>query len=152
VTHPARVPLEWMLPILGLFVALAIGLGVVALKRPSADTALRGEVVALRSEVGSLQVRLAAARRTIARTQSGLATVRRTSSRAASAGNVNVLRSSVEQLNATLSMLRVCVPQLQREVASLSVQTRDTKGWLTGAQLDRPATITPVCSRALGGP
>ena len=152
--HPEAkhlVVLEWLLPTLVVFVAVAIGIAVLALTRASSNGSLRHDVSALQSHVGSLDAKLAAEQRALVQAQSKLASLRRASAKAPTAGNVTRLQDNVDQLTIRMQMLQVCIPQLRQEVAGLKLRTSDTNGWLTNAFLERPASVSQACSRALGG-
>ncbi len=145
------VMLEWMLPTLVVVAAVAIGIAVLALNRASSNGSLRHDVSALQNDVGSLHAKLAAEQRAVVKAQSKLASLRRASAQAPTAGNVSRLQDNVDQVTIKMRMLQVCVPQLQQEVAGLKLRTSDTNGWLTNAFLERPASVSQACSRALGG-
>ena len=88
----------------------------------------------------------------MAKAQSRLVALRRASAQAPSAGNVNRLQDSVDQLAIRMHMFQVCIPQVQQELAGLTLQTSNTNGWLTNASLTRPASVSQACNRALAGP
>jgi len=142
-------PLEWLIPILALFVVAAIGIGVLALRSVPSTHALQHDVSALRSEVGTLQLRLAAERTAVAGMGAKLASVQKASSRAASAGTVNLLSDRVDQLSANVHMLQVCTAQLEQALAGLGLRTSNVNGWVTGAALTKPAVISQACWSAL---
>jgi hypothetical protein len=140
-----------MVPVLAVLVAGAIGASALALQRAATTNAVRGDVTALRGQVADLTARLAAEQRALVRTQHSLASLRRASNAKATVGNLDRLELSVSRQGAAIQMLRVCIPQLRREFEGLKMQTVGVNGWLTGASLLRPATMSAACSSALAG-
>jgi hypothetical protein len=147
--EPRHLPLEWLLPILALFVTIAIGIGVAALTSRPSTGPLRGDVATLHRDVVSLQHRLAVDHGALLRAQSKLAALQKTAAGVPTAGRVNSLGHRVDELNFTFDMLAVCLPQLQQEVAGMTIQTQDTSGWLTGAALVKPTVMSGACASAL---
>lgn len=143
--------LEWLIPILVLFLLVAVAVAAFALSRGPSTAPLRSDISVLRADVGLLQSRVAAQQRAISSERSKVASLRKAAKRTPTPALVGRLENSVSSLTATLSMLRVCVPQLQQELAGLKVQTTNVTGWLTGASLIKPAALTPACAQALAG-
>jgi len=142
----------WVVPILAVFVAIAIGIGVVALTDVASTRSVRHEVTGLRGEVAALRTQLAGTQHALARTQAKLASLRAAAADTASAGNVTQLTDSVDELKVNVHMLQVCVPQLRAELEGLKLQTGNVNGWLTGALLLKPAVMSAACQHALSGP
>ena len=142
-------PVEWLVPILAVFVLAAIGIGVLALKSAPSTRALQRDVSVLRGDVSTLQSRLAAQQSAATRMQAKLASVQKTSSHAASAGNVNHLSDRVDQLNVNVHMLHVCTAQVEQAVLGLGLRTTSVNGWVTGTSLSRPGVISQACWNAL---
>lgn len=116
----------------------------------------------LEQEIGSLNRRLGT-------THGQLAALQRTVARGASAGsrltrNVRLLdhrmaglRRTVHGLQASSTIaeqtigLRDCVPQLQQELAGLTLRTRSAHGRVTGVGLSDAELISPGCETVLSG-
>lgn len=111
--------------------------------------ALNGRVDAARREVAALQAGAArltsqnvSAQTEVHRLGRGIAALRRTVAGLQSTGGI-----AQEQANA----VRACVPQLQQELARLSLSTQSVKGRLTGVVLADSARLTPACRVVLSG-
>jgi cell division protein FtsB len=111
--------------------------------------ALNGRTDAARREVAALQAGAArltsqnlSARTEVRRLGRGIAALRRTV-----AGLQSTAGTAQEQANA----VRACVPQLQQELAGLSLSTHSVKGRLAGVALTDSAGLTPGCRVVLSG-
>jgi hypothetical protein len=117
----------------------------------------------LEREIGSLNSRLGAARSQLvalndvarhARSQSG----RLKHAVSGLQGRLAGLARTVHGLQGSMSLgqeqedgLRACVPQLQQEVAGLTVKTSSVKGRVTRVGLSDPPLLSPTCQALLSG-
>ena len=117
----------------------------------------------LEGEIGVLNGRVDAARREVAALHAGAARLTtqnlsaRTEMRQLGRG-ITALRRTVAGLQSTAdraqeraNALRACVPQLQQELAGLSLSTHSVKGRLAGVALTDSAGLTPGCRVVLAG-
>ncbi len=146
----ARRELNWLVPVLVSVSVIAIVVGLLAFINETPTTQLHSEVTALTQRVGALESQVRAERRalTVERHRraaaermihSALAALRDASNMTASAADLNLL-------HAELSRLGQCLPQLERELGSLRVQSTDVNGWLTGVALLRGSVSTACAS------
>ena len=169
--------LGWMLAILSVSVATAIGIGVFALASAPSTKSLHAQVTSLRAQAGLLQARLGslqaqlrtlrdeansslaqqrALRREVSSLQSALASEQHTSRTAiaslekASAGAAS--SGSLNRVRGSVHQLRVCLPELQQEISGLTIQTTTrTNGSLKSAALANPTIISQDCVSTLNG-
>ena len=145
----ARPELNWLVPVLVSLSVIATIIGLLAFINETPTAQLHGEVTALTHRVGALETQVRAEQRALTverhrraaaerKIRSALAALRDASNTTASAADLN-------QLHADLFRLGQCLPQLQRELGSLRVQSTDVNGWLTGVTLRR-ASVPTACA------
>lgn len=144
--------LTWLVPVLVTLSLASFVIGLLAFINELPASRLHAEVTALthRADALETQVRsqaraltLERRRRTAAEraTQSALAKLQATLRVSASVADLNALHAS-------LYRLAQCIPQLQRQLATLRLETTDVNGWLTGATLTRPG-LSSACTGGL---
>jgi hypothetical protein len=145
----ARRELNWLVPVLVSVSVVATIIGLLAFINETPTTRLHSEVTTLTERVSALETQVRAEQRalTVERhrragaermIRSALAALRDASNMTASAAGLNLL-------HADLFRLGQCLPQLQRELGSLRVQSTDVNGWLTGVTLQR-GTVPTACA------
>jgi uncharacterized coiled-coil protein SlyX len=141
----------WLVPIIALIAMVATGLAVYSLTRvPATKTlqaqvgVLQAQVTSLRAQLRSVHPKLAALQRAERSARARIASLSARQGTSASAGDVT-------RLSATVQALQACIPQLQTELARLNVKTTNLNGWLIGAVLTRPISLSPGCAHTLRG-
>ncbi|HET8978525.1 MAG TPA: hypothetical protein VFN87_10215 [Solirubrobacteraceae bacterium] len=119
-------------------------------------TRLEQEVAALTHRLDATQGELAALRTAAGRSaaQSALATggLRRLTTRVAGLQRtVHGLQSSTTLTQQQAAGLRACVPQLQQELAGLTLRTRSVGGQLRSVGLSDGALLSPGCQSVFSG-
>ena len=149
--RPSRPELNWLVPILVSVSVIAMVVGLLAFINETPTTQLHSEVNALSRRVGALEGQVRTARRALTAERrrraaaervirAALGALREASDTTASAADLNLL-------HADLHRLAQCLPVLQRELASIHVQSTDVNGWLTGVTLLRGAAVPPACTQ-----
>ena len=142
----ARAELNWLVPILVSVSVIAMVVGLLAFINETPTTHLQGDVNALTHRVGALEAQVRTEQRALVverRRRSGTERVIREALGALrAASNTTASAADLNLLHADLYRLGQCLPQLQRELASLRVQSTDVNGWLTGVTLLRPSAPT----------
>lgn len=100
------------------------------------------QLVALQAVVGHARSQDAGLSRDTKRLDGRLTGLQRT---------VHGLQSSTSLTQEQAIGLRDCVPQLQQELAGLSVRTRSVNGHLTSVGLHDPAFLSPPCQALFSG-
>ena len=144
-----RPELNWLVPVLVGVSVIAMVVGLLAFVNETPTTQLHSQVNALTQRVDALETQVRAEQRALTAERhrraaaervmrSALAGLRDASNTTASAADLNLL-------HADLYRFGQCLPQLQRELGSLRVQSTDVNGWLTGVTLLR-ASVPTACA------
>jgi septal ring factor EnvC (AmiA/AmiB activator) len=142
-------PLAWLLPILAALVAATVAVGVFAvLSAPETDR-LQRDVRSLRDDVGTLRARLRSDQQALARTQSALTSIRQASARSATVDQLSALTAGISRLQSNVHTLSLCLPELQRELLGMAVQTTSSNGSVTGARISTLPALPWYCSGTL---
>jgi hypothetical protein len=99
------------------------------------------QLAALHSEDVSLSRELSAANGQIAALKAS-----------SQAGAVSALRGDMSGLQAQMSKLTLCIPEMQQEINGMTVQTSNTGGYLTTAYISDPTIVSSDCQSTLFPP
>jgi hypothetical protein len=123
-------PHQVLVPIVAVLAIVGLGFGIYA--------------VASKPSTGSLQHRVSMLEGELSTANQNITALQASTAQAATAGNVG-------KLEAAMSMLTLCLPQLQQEVGGLNIQTTTQNGYMTNAYIQSPTIISQNCMKTLYG-
>jgi septal ring factor EnvC (AmiA/AmiB activator) len=141
-----------LIPLLGMLAIAAIVVAVYALTHAPSTASLQAQVGQLQSQVASLRGELGSVKPKLAAVQRAEKAARARIASLSAAQGANASAADLGRLIATVRALQACIPQLQQQVVRLKLRTYNVNGWLTGAVLTNPASISPGCAHTLLGP
>lgn len=117
---------------------------------------LQGEIATLNGQLAATRARLAALQVIAARADARGAVAGRDARRlsgsvAGLARTVHGLQTAATLTQGQATALRACLPQLQQELAGLTLDTRSARGRVTGVGLSDAAGLSPACAAVLSG-
>jgi hypothetical protein len=152
---------QTVLVIVGVLAVVGVGLGLFALTNQPSTAPLQRQINALKAVDASQHQQIASL-------QTEAATLKAATASAATAGNLTALQTSVGGISKTmlgvqadLSQLHNCLPELDQEVNALTINTSTqsvlvggttTDTFLTNAYINNPTVISNNCTKFLTGP
>jgi uncharacterized protein HemX len=134
-----------LMPIIAVIAVAALGVAVYGLIKPQHSYA---------PAIRRLEAQLSQARSQINTQNRQIADLKANSQ----AGAVSTMQSkltsdeaTISSLRGTISQFKICIPQVEQQINSESIQTATQNGYLTDAYIQNPAIISTNCNKMLSG-